>query len=659
MIIINLPDGTQKRFPANTSEKEINSFIEQSIGKKPFNAKSTSTGEAVARKYIDTATFGAGNKLGAATTAGLLKLTGKAPNQSYSDLYNEINQEERQRLSQAEKEHPFATTLTGIGTGVATILPAIEKAGAQLGLQGAKSTLGKIAQLTGRGAITGAGYGAARGLGTSESLSEIPSNVAHEGLIGGGIGAATGGLLGTAAPLISKTGKGTVNLVRKITGKENPVEQAENIFGSQFAPEEAAQNIARLEKYGKEGRNLTIADVGGDKARGLGRVIGKTAGGKNLINNFLNNRSATSNTRIANAINKAISDKSYLQSFDDLAKARKELGGPLFQKGREEGANIPILTKDNANILSGKDKAIAHTFNEAISDDLIKDAIRTGQKEYNIKSPINSVETLHGARQVLDDKIGKAIRDKEGNRARVLLEAKNKLNKVIYEVAPSMKEADKIYAGRSALINAQELGLDFTRYRSSEALRKDWNKLTDGEKDAFKIGVADNLLQIVNKTGFNNSSASKIFGNPLIRNKLKIIFDSPEKYRDFAKTMIDEIKKAQTKQRILGNSITDINLADEEIFNKAAQGALKLAKNKDLPTILSSIADFITKKYYGINEKNAKELAKIIVSPKRTIEVLKKTISKANEQEKAAMKKFIEDYGGAIGSQITTSNNNQ
>lgn len=643
MIIVNLPDGTQKIFPANTSNKEIDTFIGQSIGKKPFNAKPTSTGEAIARKYVDTATFGAGNKLGAATTAGLLKLTGKAPNQSYSDLYNQINQEERERLVQSEKEHPVATTLTGLGTGIATIVPAIEKVGAQLGLQGAKSALGKFAQLTGRGAITGAGYGGARGLGTSESLSEIPSNILEEGLRGGKFGAATAGILGVATPLIAKTGKTIGNLARKVTGKENPIEQAENIFSSQFTPEEAAQNIARLQKYGEEGRNLTVADVGGDKAKGLTRVIGKTSGGKNLINNFFNQRSNTSNTRVANAINKAISDKSYLQNIDDIDKARKELGSPIFQKGYEEGKNIQNNT----------------AFNDLLKDNLIDKAIKKGINEYNIKSLLNSAETLHGARQVIDDEIGLAIKSGERNRARILLDAKDRVNKVLYDVAPSLKEASKIYAGKSALINAQELGRDFTKYHSVEAIKKDWNKLTDGEKDAFKIGVADNLLQIVNKTGFNNSSANKIFGNPLIRNKLKVIFDSPEQYREFAKNMIDEIKKAQTKQRILGNSITDINLADEEIFNKAAQGALKLAKNKDLPAILGSITDFITKKYYGINEKNAKEIARIIVNPERTIEVLKKIINKADEQEKAAMRKFIEDYGGIIGSQIATSNNNE
>ena len=50
-----------------------------------------------------------------------------------------------------------------------------------------------------------------------------------------------------------------------------------------------------------------------------------------------------------------------------------------------------------------------------------------------------------------------------------------------------------------ALKNAQEEGLKFNQYRNGEEVKRAFTQLTDGEKETFKIGVKDYLMDKVAK----------------------------------------------------------------------------------------------------------------------------------------------------------------
>ena len=167
----------------------------------------------------------------------------------------------------------------------------------------------------------------------------------------------------------------------------------------------------------------------------------------------------------------------------------------------------------------------------------------TARKDYGINQEIPdvSIESLHGARQVVDDIIGSAKRAGENNKARSYIDLKNKINNVIYDVAPTMKEADKTYAGFSALKNAQEEGLKFNQYRNGEEVKRAFSKLSDGEKETFKIGVKDYLMDKVSKSSERNPTKA-IFGNQLEYGKLKAVFNNPKEFKDFAQRLSDEIR---------------------------------------------------------------------------------------------------------------------
>jgi hypothetical protein len=151
-----------------------------------------------------------------------------------------------------------------------------------------------------------------------------------------------------------------------------------------------------------------------------------------------------------------------------------------------------------------------------------------------------------------------------------------------------MKQADKTFAGLSALKNAQEEGLNFGKLRNGEEVKRFISGLSDGEKETYKIGVKDYLMDKAMKTGDANSSARKIFSQPLEKEKLKAVFNNPKQFEDFAKRMNDEIRVFDTKQRLVGGSRTDFNIQEgAELLDKVAKGAIKfiavLVENENPP----------------------------------------------------------------------------
>jgi hypothetical protein len=284
---------------------------------------------------------------------------------------------------------------------------------------------------------------------------------------------------------------------------------------------------------------------------------------------------------------------------------------------------------------------------ELINDDRVKNVIAKARQDYGINQDIPdvSIESLHGARQVVDDIINTAKRAGENNKARSYINLKQQLNNVIYDVAPTMKQADKTFAGLSALKNSQEEGLSFGKLRNGEEVKRYISGLSDGEKETYKIGVKDYLMDKAMKTGDANSSAKKIFSQPLERKKLEAVFNNKKEFLDFSKRMNDEIRVFDTKQRIVGGSRTDFNIQEgAELLDKVAKGAIN-AKTFGISNVILTATDAIKKRYYGLNEQTAKELANIIVDPQKSVEVLNRIYQKAQTpQEKMLIQKFADHF---------------
>ena len=591
------------------------------------NESKMSMGEAA----FTTATnpLGFGDEIKAGIAAGVAKLFGGAATQNIDigDLYREARTSERAKLEKARQDQPLASFAGQVFSDVGIAGKTLKGLG--LAGQGFKTAV--------KG---GTVLGGTTALGETEDLTNIPQTLKDvaTGVVAGGV---VSGAVQQAAPVVNQVIDKSMSFVKSSAerfGKSTP----ESIMSKVVKPEEALQEATKLSGKIQEKRITALPEQGNEAILGLTRILGKTQGSNKIIRDYLENKTAGSVKRVGEILNKNISAEGFFDTLDNTIARRKELSTPLYEQAYNEGDNalkqaMSMLSTGNAKV--GKVK-------ELINDDRIKNAIQLARKDYGINQEIPdiSIQSLHGARQVVDDIIGSAKRAGENNKARSYIDLKNKINNVIYDVAPTMKEADKTFAGFSALKNAQEEGLKFNQYRNSDEVKRTFSKLSDGEKDTFRIGVKDYLMDKVSKSSDRNP-AKTIFGNQLERRKVQALFDNPKQFSNFTKRLNDEIRVFDTKQRVLGGSRTDFNLAEsDQLLDKIAKGAIN-AKTFGISDVLLMTKNAIQKRYYGLNEQTAKELANIIIDPEKSVNLLNNVYKKAQTNtEKGLIQKFTQDF---------------
>lgn len=205
-----LLEQEQRRRLASRKEVTSEPTIET---KQPFSKT-----ESVARGAAQNATLGFGDEASAALELGLGKLTG---NEAYKDAtYSKLRDENRADNAQAQKDNPWSY-------GIGQVLGGLPSA---IATGGATSTPAMLA--------TGAGMGAATGLGLSES--DNASGMAKDTGIGAGFGLAGASL----AKLVSKFGPDAIAKVAPKLAKRLGLRAeslAENAVGATASQAEKMQ----------------------------------------------------------------------------------------------------------------------------------------------------------------------------------------------------------------------------------------------------------------------------------------------------------------------------------------------------------------------------------------------------------------------------------
>lgn len=401
--------------------------------------------------------------------------------------------------------------------------------------------------------------------------------------------------------------------------------QADDILGDIVKRSEQSPQQLRAEI--QQGEISTLADVGGDEVRGLTRAVGKTAGGRNIIADALEGRSEQAVKRVSSLLSREISDvDTFFGNLDDVVKARSKVAEPLYKRAYAEGANISDTR-----------------LNKYLQDSRVIEAENTARKMYGVRleAPRNSVENLDGVKKVLDDQIGEALRADKRNLAGSLLELKNGIVDVLDSAAPSYKRARKVFSDFSQIKSAQEAGLDFSN-QTPEQIKRYVSKLSPDQLDAYRIGVRENLQRVVNKTADGADPAKKIFGNTQKREQLKAVFGDGKAYNQFAKRLNEEIRAAETKYKVLGGSRTDFNLdADAEFASTLQMAAQRGVVGTLADKAIGYVSNAIARRYYGLNEANAKAIARALVDREEGLKALEKIIQKQAPKQRAEMQAAV------------------
>jgi len=499
-------------------------------------------------------------------------------------------------------------------------LPTAERAGIFVGetapfITGGATTGAKVAAATGS-KIAGLAAGSVVSGGEMSFLSPREQagleNRAIETVKDAGTGAAFGVGLGVGAKVVGGVAKGVKGLFTAKT--------AEDVLAARLPKEQTAQLLEQL-KTATPDNPVLLPDIAGDSVKGLTRSVAKLPVARDIVTDTLENRSKAAVSRVSDYLAKDISPvDNYFGNLADLSKARSEVSKPLYDKVK--GATLP--TKGNEELLSK-----------------IAPELKTVRNDFRLspeEAPDNSFTLLHHVKESLYDKAQVLKRQGANAQARVYDNLRTELTKKMGEVSPDYKKANEVFGGFSQLQGAQEKGLGFSKLRPEE-IRREMLGMNAGERDAYRIGVREDLQKVVSSTADGADPAKRIFGNEFKREQLRAVFGNETKFKEFEEKLATEIRAADTKAKVLGGSRSDYNMAgDDEFLNKVVQGGFTVAKSKVNPLYLAEATyNAISNKFAGINKRNAEEIARSLVDRGQTIKTLENII----QREKNPIQKRI------------------
>ena len=590
-IIKNVPEGTTKE---QLTQKLINRGLLS--GQEDFIQKDKSLLSKIGTATVEGLagfTEGLGRAAVGATQLGA-ELLGQ------EEFAGKIGQQVAKE-KELEKDDPTARKVGRFIGGIAPALPV----GAGMGLI--------------RGGIAG---GAA-----AELIEPTEKGTAKERVEQVALGAGLGGLTGGALLGAGKTIKGTAGLVKRQFVATKP----EDILAKGIRPEDAQPILDKLQ----EGKISVIPDVAGDEVRGLTRSIAKLPQAKDVVTDALEQRSFGAVKRVSEQLSKDISPVgAYFGNIDDLAKARSEIAAPLYEKAFKQNTTLDI----NKN---------RELFNKIAPD--IADAKNKFRLSSNISD--NSIVMLDAAKKSLDDKIGKAITQRKRQEASILQGIKKELVSKLDQLNPDYKKARQVFSDFASIQNAQEQGLEIVKKGiTAEQVKKMIKEMSVAEKDAFRIGLREGLDRVVRNTSIGNDPAKKIFNDLSIVDKIKAALGDGKKFTDFKKRMQEEIAAADTRFKVLGGSRSDFNLSQDDVLDKIVSGAEVARGGKT--ELLRVTVNALRNRAAGLNKKNAKQVAEILVNREKGIEALQNII---NKEQSKTQQRILKDFVRSLRPEVLGS----
>jgi hypothetical protein len=165
-------------------------------------------------------------------------------------------------------------------------------------------------------------------------------------------------------------------------------------------------------------------------------------------------------------------------------------------------------------------------------------------------------ELLEGYRSPVT---GKLMLDERG---RAINDVRKEFIKELDAINPDYKTARAAWSGPSTSMDAMKRGESFARLKP-EQIEDDIKNLLPGDKEFYKLGVADSLKTAIAKKGVSADEAKAIIGNDYTRSKLRPLFDDQAAYEKFIRSVEAEGRMFNTQYEVLGNSRTAARLAED------------------------------------------------------------------------------------------------
>lgn len=454
--------------------------------------------------------------------------------------------------TQFEEQHPVASAITTLGSSLVGGL-----GGANVPVRGAQelTALGRM----GRAAITGGTQGAISAAGQSRATTpreyaiDILEGAGTGGLMGGG-GAGLGATIG---PVITNVGE---RVSKKVSLTEAQKRLAQALMRD--APEGVDFETYVRTQMGKLGPEGALLDTG-ENARQLADLLATLPGkGKKELREFVETRAQTRGERMAQAGQESLETggKRLLSTLDDLAEQRSRDAGPLYR--RLESFTVDDPSGKVADIVRRAEELGATKIGESIAK---THSITRGGKGWTYAGADTNrfnASDLANIKEGLDDLVEKEIDVTTGKLSKLgqsYQELRDKLRSELVNRTIDPETGESVYghalnawAGPSAAREAAKFGSTIlNRSLSADQLRKNLEKMSESELEAMRIGAFEAIRDKVGTSKAGRTELMNLVENFVPREKLQVLFGSPEKFDKFYRTMSAErtMREADTLGR--------------------------------------------------------------------------------------------------------------
>lgn len=537
---------------------------EEEVPKQPpANNLDVSYGESAARGAAQGLTFGFADEISGAVESAFTDKT-----------YEQARDESRAAFNRAQQANPMTY-------GGAELLSGLAVPGA--GALGVGAKLASKVPGASRLATNMVGAGASSGVyGLGASDAETPEGLLTDTGVAAGAGAVLGPTLGYAGQKTVQ-GAGAVGRLLQDTFTNN--DRAANSVVRKALENSGITNpqMAR-QALNEQGPMGVLADVG-ENPRALGELVGKSPGpGRESARQVLNTRQEGQQGRLTQAAQDTLSPKwtSYTKYTDDVAAARKEQAGPLYDKAYEVQIQpTPDLVRFSQTgfgreILEETIKRMGNSYKARDSRGLV--------------TPGGGISSrfAHELLRVMRDRVNSTFDAKQGNLGNDYNDWFKALRNDIYEQNQFLKEANGVYAGAKELEEAATAGRAAMRgnTQTSDDIERVMRDMTEGEMDSFRIGLFQGVIDRVESAATRTDATKKLDQSERLVKVMRQAFNDDKAFERFWRTVDREMNMAATRSQVVGGSRTQGLLAEE---GGAATAAVDIARYG----VMEGVAKFI------------------------------------------------------------------
>lgn len=501
------------------------------------------------------------------------RLMGGDPEVSVMGRANAARDAAKASQREYERENPLLSATGQILGGFA----AGPAAGARAGL------LGRL----GQSAAWGAAYGAAEGEGLEDR--------AVKGTLGGGLGLAAGGLLEG----VIGGGRAAVGALRN---RSIPQAQRESNRVGDFLARSLRRDdrsLVDVERRLAENPNLLPFEAGGRNLAATAEAAASYPGrAQQVIGERLGERAEQATGRIRDAASREIGGSgNFFADLDDSLAAR----ALQARTGMEQFGSRPIVLNADAQT--------------AISSPRVRTALADSAD--NLLSSIDPVEREAGARlarlaqdaeagvmpagltvrdaqdisRALNEASSAAWRAGDGGRGRVLGDLGKAIRQNARDEVPEYNAWLRQYSEASEVMDASRLGFSIFEKASernpvsARQLRRAFDDMSDMEKDAFRRGVGDQLIEVAQTQG-GVTAMRRLARGPEYRDRVRVAFPDDASFDRFIRSATDEVRMQNSANQTLAGSRT--------APRAAAMDELSAANGLDTATAIGAAGDIVT-----------------------------------------------------------------